>query len=309
MTEESSKAARELARLGAAKGGRARASVLTPEERREIARTASRARWQKAGKETEQPELVGSGEPTLTPANDRPETPSAISSGTLALGAATIEVHVLNDGRRVIAQDELARVLHGTQAAPTRIARDLERVSGRDPTRSEERRIEFRLPNLPSAVSGYEAELLIEICNSYLQARGEGTLKKRQRAQAATAETIVRACATVGITALVDQATGYQRVRADHALQNELRAFIAQELQSWARVFPEEFWRELARLEGTRYTPRRRPLRWGDYALRFVFAATYPGLGTKLRELDANPGSARNRSRCGPRVWSRTARP
>jgi hypothetical protein len=37
-----------LGRLGASRGGRARAAVLTPTRRREIARAAARARWSKA---------------------------------------------------------------------------------------------------------------------------------------------------------------------------------------------------------------------------------------------------------------------
>lgn len=36
-----------LGRLGASLGGRARAAVLTPKRRREIARAAARARWSK----------------------------------------------------------------------------------------------------------------------------------------------------------------------------------------------------------------------------------------------------------------------
>ena len=40
-------AAVELGRLGGKKGGKARAEKLTPEERKEIARKAARARWNK----------------------------------------------------------------------------------------------------------------------------------------------------------------------------------------------------------------------------------------------------------------------
>jgi hypothetical protein len=39
--------ARELGRRGGLKGGRARAEKLTPEERKEIARKAAKARWDK----------------------------------------------------------------------------------------------------------------------------------------------------------------------------------------------------------------------------------------------------------------------
>ena len=41
-------AAVALGRLGGKKGGKARAEKLTPEERREIARKAAKARWNKA---------------------------------------------------------------------------------------------------------------------------------------------------------------------------------------------------------------------------------------------------------------------
>ncbi len=42
--------AQALAKLGASKGGRARAKKLTPEERSEIARKAVMVRWAKAKK-------------------------------------------------------------------------------------------------------------------------------------------------------------------------------------------------------------------------------------------------------------------
>jgi hypothetical protein len=40
-------AAVELGRLGGKKGGKARAAKLTPEQRKEIAKVAARARWKK----------------------------------------------------------------------------------------------------------------------------------------------------------------------------------------------------------------------------------------------------------------------
>lgn len=41
------KAAQMLSKLGASKGGKARANALTPEQRREIAEKAARTRWGK----------------------------------------------------------------------------------------------------------------------------------------------------------------------------------------------------------------------------------------------------------------------
>jgi len=59
MTDLTSDAAKTLSELGAAQGGKARANVLTPEQRSEIARKAVTARWAKAGKK--QPQRVEAG--------------------------------------------------------------------------------------------------------------------------------------------------------------------------------------------------------------------------------------------------------
>jgi hypothetical protein len=45
-----------LSRLGAKKGGEARAAALSAEQRREIAQGAARARWAKARKKTNPPQ-------------------------------------------------------------------------------------------------------------------------------------------------------------------------------------------------------------------------------------------------------------
>lgn len=115
-----------------------------------------------------------------------------------------------------------------------------------------------------------------------------------QQKLARVAETVIRACAKVGIIALVDEATGYQEVRKKNALRLKLQAFISEDMQEWARMFPEEFWLELARLEGTRYSPRNRPLRWGKYVTMFVYDAIDGDIGQKLREINPHPQHRRN---------------
>jgi hypothetical protein len=282
-----------LGKLGAAKGGRARANVLTPQERSEIARAASRARWAKAGKVVKDPpEETQEDEPAVPVVPDA--LPFSMYPGTLTFGEVEIEVHVLNDGRRVIAQREVVKALRGTESAPTSLTRYLERLPTYDPSKIEGRTIQFQIPNLPSSGIGYEAELLIEICDMYLQARDADLLHPSQYRLAAMAEIIIRSCAKVGITALIDEATGYQKVREKRALQIKLQAFIAEEMQEWVRTFPEEFWHELARLEGVRYSPRHRPLRWGKYVMRFVYDSIDPDLGRKLREINPDPRHRQN---------------
>ncbi len=53
MTEEKNPAAVALGKLGASKGGKARAEKLSPERRKEIARKAAKARWAKKRQQEE----------------------------------------------------------------------------------------------------------------------------------------------------------------------------------------------------------------------------------------------------------------
>lgn len=281
-TSEVSAAARELGRLGAKKGAAARKAALSPAERAEIGRSAARARWAKEGKETPEPAEPHSG-----------DLPHSMFRGPLEIGDVEFECHVLSDGRRVLTQGEMVKIItRGTDSS------NLRRYLGRLPTFNEtiisKRTAQFRVPGNPQVATGYEADALIEICDMYLSARDLKLLKPTQLRLAEMAEIIVRACAKVGIIALVDEATGYQKVRAKQALQLKLQAYIADEMGEWARMFPTEFWVELARLEGIEYSPQHRPLRWGKYVMAFVYDAVDPDVGKELRRRNPDPKFRQN---------------
>lgn len=154
--------------------------------------------------------------------------------------------------------------------------------------------IQFKIPGTQFLANGREATSLIELSEKYLQAAEQGQLKGKQNKLAVQAGIIIRACAKVGIIALIDEATGYQTFRAKNALQLKMQAFIADELQEWARRFPTEFWVELARLEGIHYSPRNRPLRWGKYIMAFVYDAIDKDVGNELRKKNPNPHHGKN---------------
>lgn len=273
------------------KGGRARASVLTAEERRSIARQAARARWAKAGKvpAIEDDDEV---EPQV-PIQQDDGIPYSLFQGKVQIGDVEFECHVLSDGRRVLTQREVVRVITGGRTSGD-LKVYLANLPLYEPGSLDDRVVPFQMPQNPAKAIGYDAELLIEICDMYLQARDAGLLKRNQMALAKMAEVIVRASAKVGIIALIDEATGYQKVREKRALQLKLQAFIAEEMQEWAKMFPDEFWYELARLEGVHYSPRHRPLRWGKYVMAFVYDAIDEDVGTTLREVNPNPRHGKN---------------
>ncbi len=294
--ETASDAARRLGKLGATKGGRARASVLTADERRDIARRAVQARWVKAGKLKDIEGIEGTPDDQADAGRNSgpdPGMPYSLLLGSLQIGDVTFECHVLSNHRRVLKQREVVRLISGGRESG-----NLNRYLGRNPLYKADmltgRTVEFKIPGVPGTAIGYDAELLVEICELYLDARAQQKLMDSQQKLATMAEIIVRACAKVGIIALIDEATGYQEIRERRALQLKLQAFIAEDMQDWARMFPEEFWFELARLEGVRYSGRNRPMRWGKYVMAFVYDSIDPDVGRELRRINPNPQHGRN---------------
>ncbi len=287
--------AKALSKLGSSKGGKARANTLTREQRSEIARRAVRARWAKKHNLSKEKDLE------TTPPEDPPKNddlgptdarrPYSAFQGTLQLGPISLECHVLNTGQRVLTQREVVRVISGG-----RTSGNLQRYLQRNPLTAtgfdSGPVIAFDAPG--GRAVGYEATLLIEICDKYLEADERRELKPSQKKLAQQAAIVIRSCAKVGIIALIDEATGYQEHRAKNALQLKLQAFIADEMQEWALMFPEEFWLELAKLESVRYSPRNRPLRWGRYVMMFVYDAIDPDVGRELRAKNPNPHFLKN---------------
>ena len=79
--------------------------------------------------------------------------------------------------------------------------------------------IAYRMPNGTRAL-GFPAEILPQICQVYLEARRQdpSPLFYNQKRAADAAEILVQGLAYIGITALVDEVTGYQDARAKDAL-------------------------------------------------------------------------------------------
>lgn len=167
---------------------------------------------------------------------------------------------MLEDGTRVLTQASFLRALGRHPKARTRREEQVPPIlqgKALKPFISSEilektTPIIFRPPTGGRA-SGYNAELLPMVCEIYLRARDAGTLPYQQRPVAKQAEILVRGLAHVGIIALVDEATGYQELRAKDALTRILEAFVAKELQAWVRTFPDDFYREIFRLRDLDY--------------------------------------------------------
>ncbi|WFR66654.1 P63C domain-containing protein [Curtobacterium flaccumfaciens] len=152
--------------------------------------------------------------------------------------------------------------------------------------------ITYRLPNQRFVSIGYRAETLPEICDVYLEARSKGKLLDRQMPYAEAAEVLMRSLAKIGIIALVDEATGYQGVRARDELQKLLEAYVEESFRPWVRIFPDDFFREIYRLYGWDYRPgkARHPQYVGRFINQYVYEQLPDGVLEKLQRV--NPKNA-----------------
>jgi hypothetical protein len=264
--------------FGRAKGGHARASALSPEERREIAAKGAKARW-------------------------RIRPIEASHAGVLTIGDKELACANLPDGRRVISETTmmkaLGRVYSGYYSKRDAAANPASAVlprylapAGLRPYISDElinllRPIPYVPPESRTVSKGVNAEAVPQICEVWLKARAEGVLSERQSKTANEAEIIVRGLARVGIIALVDEATGFQDDRPKRALAKILEAFIAKELQPWIQTFPAAFYREIFRLRGLDYQTDtvKRPRYFGIITNDIVYKRIAPGVLAELKRV------------------------
>ena len=158
--------------------------------------------------------------------------------------------------------------------------------------------IEFQPPEGGRTAYGYPATLLADVCETILAARDAGVLHPRQLHIANQCELLMRGFARAGIVALVDEATGYQRIRAERALAAILEKWITNQVQAWTRTFPLDFYLEIARLKSwPKSYSIKRPSIVGHYTNDFVYARLAPGVLDELKKRTPRLPSGRLKNR------------
>jgi hypothetical protein len=259
------------------KGGRARAEILPPERKSEIARAGAIARWSK-------------------------ELPQAEYEGEFSLGGMPFACAVLPNGTRIITQAAFLRALGRSRSpkAGTGVLSTIDELpfflqaEALKPFISEDLAMSTN-PIFYRTISGgrgvgYDARLLPQVAEVYLKFRDEmlrqeSEIPTRYERMITAADILMRALANVGIIALVDEATGFQRDRAATALAEILEKFIAKELRPWVTTFPNEYYAQLFRLRGLDF-PRdsvRRPRYFGHLTNDIIYSRLAPKVLEELK--------------------------
>jgi hypothetical protein len=225
-----SEAAKKLSRLGAAKGGDARAQQLTPDRRREIARAAIEARWAKAGKEP---------------------LPKATHKGTFKEEfGSDVDCYVLNDEQKtaVISQTGMGQALGLSSrgnAFPRFLASKAMEGFVSAPLRQKiEQPLRFQWASggaQPSViVNGFDATLLVDVCKAIVAADAKGKLNRQQTHVAKQAHVILGASAKAGIKGLVYALAGYDATKEE--VIGELKFYVRYVARDYEKEFPDQLY-------------------------------------------------------------------
>lgn len=225
----------------------------------------------------------------------------ATHEGVLNINKITLDVAVLNNGKRIITQSAvfqaLGRPVRGNpRLINTPVFMDAKNLQ---PFVNEElkaviNKVQY-IDKKDKVQEGYDASILPLVCDLYLKAREEGAINRRNQLETAQqAEILVRSLARVGITALVDEATGYQDVRVKDALQKILDQFLLQEAKAYKVTFPLELYKQWFRLNGWQWQPenaQKRPSVIGKWTNKYIYDRMAPGLLSELER--KNPKNAK----------------
>lgn len=178
--------------------------------------------------------------------------------GELDLNGIKIPCYVLSDGTRVIsgnAMQKSLKMIDEDEVKPsgTRLTRYLTQKTLNpfiskyldgghlDP---------IKCTDGNTVINGYKADALADICDAFLEARKNITLSQRQEIIAAQCEILMRAFARVGIIAMVDEATGFDKVKSDvkDKLQTFLNQFLMKEAAKWVKTFPDQFFMDIYKM-------------------------------------------------------------
>ena len=235
-------------------------------------------------------------------------TPKATHTGVLQIGGQELHCDVLEDGTRIIRQKNFLKAMgrgkigghqrRGQEATNLPIFLTANNLTPYCKGKIEvwASPIKYKGPNNQKYI-GYNARLLPEACKIYVEAEHDKILQDNQLKIAATCKAMLCGLATVGIIGLVDSVTGYELVREKTELQRILEKYIAEELRSWTKKFPDVFFEQVYRLHGWDYRKLNKyhPQYIGKIINKYVYEKLPSGVLAALKSQNpVNPNGNRS---------------
>jgi hypothetical protein len=248
--------------------------------------------------------------------------------GPLTIGGITMPSYVLANTKAVLSGADIERLFIGPSAVetsedsaaaknrkndPSRDRKSLESLDNFAPSKGMLARLVERLPRragdnwtLPDPVlfrtlennastHGFDADVVVDICNRYVWGMVDGTLHPKQMPAAVRAAALLTALAKAGITAAIYEATGYDRVKGESAIQDKIAACLKREAGDWSKFFFDEFFLALARIfHVTLHRADRRPHCFAAFIQRFFYQWLDPSVYEELKRRNPRPTEGKN---------------
>jgi len=256
---------------GKAKGAKALAEMMTPEQRTERAKKAAVARW------------------GIKP-------PKATHKGNFKDDFGfDVECYVLDDERKtaVISQRGMGAALGFSSQSGGRLPRF---ISGKNisPYLGLEVREKLENPLVfqgldtvsgePSShkLNGFDVTLLIDVCKLVVAAESDGKLTKNQEKIARQAHVILNASAKAGIKGLVYALSGYDATREE--VITAFKLFVKEEAREYEKEFPDQLYEQWYRLYKLPKPERNHPWKFMHLTVNQVYTPLARSNG-KIHEL------------------------
>lgn len=217
--------------------------------------------------------------------------------GELTLGETNVDCYVLNNNERVIGlRSTIVSIAKARSSSIMSYIGTKSLAAYIDCKAIIDNTMEFDVPGVSfQRGKGISAENYLAICHAYVVAAHDGKLTTMKQAEiAARCSIIMSSCAKVGLIALIDEATGYQKHREPDAMQVKLTAYIADELRAWEKVFPDNLWEEFGRLTQWKGPLHIRPKYWGKLVKELIYESLDPEVADYLAKNKPNPRFGKN---------------
>jgi len=237
----------------------------------------------------------------------------ATHQGELSIGNIKIPVAVLNNRERVISVRGFSTFLgvkgggaywkskregDNNKLLPEFIsAKYLEPFIGDELRETIRNTVTYKALNGQEAV-GIGASIIPRICDVWLKAFAAKALNENQQRVAKQAHLLLSALADVGITALIDEVTGFQKLKDEY--NQIIEKYIAKELQNWIKTFGEDYYYQIYRLKGWNWgrfsvDKKNHPWTVANVTNRIVYEKLPFGVLEELKNLNpANDKGARS---------------
>jgi hypothetical protein len=265
-----------------AKGGLARAMVLTTEQRSDIAKRAAVKRWAAKEDDVYDPNIkraiFGSPEKMLK------------------IGNVEVECYVLEGGTRVLSGRGMQQAIglggeaktHGSKLKEFLSLQAIKPFVSSELAMAMESPVRFTRPGRGGVPAiAFEATLLIDLCEAIAKSRDAKGFRESWLPLVYQAQIITLSFAKAGIISAIDEVTGYQEVREKDAIQKILDKYLTDYAKKWSKIFPDTFWEKLLRIKGYEsYIGLQRPSFVGHWVNDIVYDRLAPGIRKKLKELN-----------------------